>query len=254
MEIQEHYALNLKRRPEKLYAWIGAQWQMGFDFEKLTVFEAFDARQYKDLGDMLKKVGDYFFANQLNYTKSYGIMQDEYGAMGYIGNMISKLVMLLEVEKQEETSTWFMLWEDDVVLQRQYQALIDIQIPDDAALIAFHSPERFADYTQIERHQSLPFVRGTPVIKANQALAVNKQGASAILNIYRDQKPLYELEQFFQRHQNIRGAYTSTENFAHLIHMRDFYSDIIPAEKLEKHPSGIKWKKTSIEGITNNAE
>ena len=92
MEIQEHYVLNLKRRPEKLYAWIGAQWQMGFDFEKLTVFEAFDARQYKNLGDMLKKVGDYFFANQLNYTKGYGIMQDEYGAMGYIGNMISKLV------------------------------------------------------------------------------------------------------------------------------------------------------------------
>ena len=74
MKIQQHYLMNLKRRPDRLYAWLGAQRQMRFNFQKLTVFEAIDGTPFASIGEMavfasqiLSEYGfDYFLNHRHN--------------------------------------------------------------------------------------------------------------------------------------------------------------------------------------------
>ena len=213
MNIQQHYLLNLKRRPERLYAWIGSMDAMAFDFERLTVFEAFDATNYRSIGEMLKETGKYFEKNGLDYRQEYNhIASDNKPYMnGLIANMISKLLMLLDIEKAEDPSVWFMLWEDDVVLKKHYQDLIAVQPPEGATMFAFH---------------------------ANQAFAVNKEGAHSILEVYRKKSYLGELENFLRAHPDMKGLIISEKKFTRVIRLRDFISDIFPTSENKRASLG----------------
>ena len=69
MNIEQHYLLNLKRRPERLFTWLGAQDQMGFDFSKLTVFEAVDGKSFsnaKEITDYGSHIGFSYLADRDN--------------------------------------------------------------------------------------------------------------------------------------------------------------------------------------------
>ena len=250
MEIQEHYVLNLKRRPERLYTWLGCQWHAGFDFSKLTVFQAFDASEYPHIGAMLLDVKDIFLQNGLDYRKGFMNRLSSVEGKGLVGNMISKLLMLIEIEKHP-SDAYFMLWEDDIVFHRErtYQELISTELPSDAEMIAFHSREKDKERLhELPKHPTLPFWKGTHGIKANQALMLTKRGAKMILDIYRQDTPLLELEFFIDRYRDLPMLYTSDKNFADIVYIVGIESDIHPHERNENN-TYIEFKEQSMEDI-----
>ena len=171
---------------------------------------------------------------------------------GLVGNMISKLVMLIEIEKHP-SDAYFMLWEDDIVFHRErtYQELISTELPSDAEMIAFHSREKDKERLhELPKQPTLPFWKGTHGIKANQALMLTKRGAKTILNIYRRDTPLLELEFFIDRYRDLPGLYTSDTNFANVMYIAGIESDIHSHVMPEhfKHMY-IRFKDLSIEDI-----
>ena len=253
MKIEQHYCLNLKRRPERLYAWLGCQWRARFDFSKLTIFDAFDAQPFEHIGAMLLDVKDIFMQNGLDYRKAFMNRNGSFDSKGLIGNMISKLLMLIEIEKHP-SDDYFMLWEDDIVLNRErnYQELISTELPSDATLIAFHSREKDKGKLHgLPKHPTLPFRKGTHGIKANQALMLTKQGAKTILDIYRQDTPLLELEFFIDRYRDLPGLWTSEINFADIVYIEGVESDIHQGHERNEHVNDmfIYFKEQSIKDI-----
>lgn len=251
MKIEQHYCLNLKRRSERLYTWLGCQWKAGLDFSKLTVFQAFDAYQYPHIGAMLLDVKDIFLQNGLDYRKGFMNRLGSREGKGLVGNMISKLLMLIEIEKHP-SDDYFMLWEDDIVINRDrtYSELISTKLPSEATLIAFHSPERLnAQLQELPRHPALPFFKGTHGVKANQALMLTKQGAKTILDIYRRDVPLLELEFFIDKYRDLPGLYTSDKNFAEAVYIEGSESDIHPHTRNDGTNRYIEFKTQSIEDL-----
>ena len=237
MKIQQHYLMNLKRRPDRLHAWLGAQRQMRFNFGKLTVFEAIDGTSFASTGEMavfaseiLSKYGfDYF----LNHRNIKNVEQ-----RNFWGNIIGKLYLLGHILSEHDG--YAMLWEDDIVLQRPYNELISAEIPDDANIIAFHYPAKKPKNRVIQetRHAELDYYRGCVSRGANQALCLNAKGAETILELYKSNASTLELEGFFLANPSIQGMYTSMKNFAHFCHVTNPFSDVF--EHMNKNQFVLK--------------
>lgn len=245
MNIQQHYLINLKRRPERLFAWLGAQHQMDFDFEKLTVVEAHDGAEYQTVGSLFDPVRDYFFQRGMDYRGNVSNENTDRVKISLRCLLITRLIIFLHLEELINSDNYFMMWEDDVYLSYPYKDLIDVQLPTDATMIAFHTPDPI---NYLKKHRMLPFRHGAHRIRAPQAFVFNKEGLSKILNLYREKQMEYDLEHFFKVYNNLPGLYSSEKNYAHLVHFSDLSSDIIPVKgalKEKRHPE-IRWNTFSI--------
>ena len=245
MNIQQHYLINLKRRPERLFGWLGAQHQMDFDFEKLTVVEAHDGAEYQTVGSLFMPVRDYFFQRGIDYRGSVKSESTDRLKIGLRCLLITRLIIFLHLEERINSDDYFMMWEDDVYLNYPYKDLIDVQLPADATMIAFHTPDPI---NHLKKHRTLPFRHGAHHIRAPQAFVFNKEGLSKILNLYRKERMEYDLEPFFSHYNNLPGLYSSEKNYAHLVHFSDLSSDIVPVKgalRQKKYPE-IRWNTFSI--------
>ena len=226
MEIQQHYLLNLKRRPERLYGWAGAQYQRGFDFEKLTVLEVIDGSKYKTLKHLFERFYDYFYQNGIDYKKEC-LEQNEIpvkqGKRGIRASMLTKLVLFLHLEKEAKPEHFFMIWEDDIILRQPYNDWIAVECPEDATMIAFHTP---ISMDHLEKHLTLPFRYGAAIHKSNQAFVFNKEGLLTILDLYRETQTVADLELFLHQHNDLPGLYSSEVNYMGEMNFEGAVSDI----------------------------
>jgi len=177
---------------------------------------------------MLASVGDVLLENGFDYRHAYADKTDKFAAKGLIGTMISTIMMCLEIV-DHPSDNYFMLWEDDIVINRQktYQELISVELPSDATMIAFHMFEKNRHEIQGHaRHPTLPFWIGTHGVKTNQAIMLTKQGAQTILDTYRKDTPVLGFEMFFERYWNLPGLYFSDINFCESFDLAGAESDI----------------------------
>lgn len=223
MNISQHYVINLKRRPERLYAWLGAQSQMGFDFSKLTVVEAFDAAAWHTWGDFFTEFFVYFHENGIDYSGLLGSRKNNTHAhYGHTFLGMTRLAIFLETEKHENDTDYFMMWEDDMCLKVPYEDLLACDLPSDATMVGLHD-----HYGDSLRHPSKEFRVNPKALRVPQAFLFNKKGASTILDYYRETGDVLDLEHLISKRPDLPGLYTSVKNYTHPVFLKEFYSDLI---------------------------
>ena len=80
---------------------------------------------------------------------------------------------------------------------------------------------------------------------------LTKLGAKTILDIYRQDTPLLELEFFIDRYRDLPGLYTSEVNFADIVYIEGIESDIHQGHERTEHFDHmfIYFKEQSMEAI-----
>ena len=248
MPIKQHYLLNLKRRPQRLYTWIGAQDQMGFDFSKLTIFEAINGKAFATVGEMaesLSYIGCDLIDRQINNDNDSMIYK------GLYGGLFSAIVMLLQIEAAS-TDEYTVIWEDDAVLTEPYDVIRNIHIPEDANIITFgkgfdeHATHLVEKWDQREEylHESNIFYHGIMGCGFTRCYAVNSEGANQLLDLHR-REPTSCYEGALMAHPDQPHLYTYAPDIVRLIHSSGFVSDIFPDERNRK----VLFKRTSVKKI-----
>ena len=252
MEVKQHYLINLKRRPERLYAWLGGQAQRGFDFEKLTVVEAYDGTGFNSQRAVFEPVSDFLLERGLDYTTGFSPVEPKIDRRGIAGLLITTLCILLHQEERIHTlnaDDYFLLWEDDVYLNCPYRALIDVQLPEDATMIALFTPPNL---DHLKKHLTLPFRHGAKGVKPQRIFAFNKEGLTQILNGYRKERIEYDLELFFLRHPDLPGFYSSEKTYGKFVWFEGLYSDIAPWKTVERKDAQIHWNTWQLDSEAKN--
>lgn len=185
MKIKQHYLLNLKRRPERLYAWLGYQQAMGFDLPKLTVFEAVDGRSFEIQSDIAN------FAHRLNlqmFEHARNNQDTSLKGRGLLAETVSTALILTEIAKSK-SDEYTVIWEDDAVLKIPYVDFVNINLPPDANIIAF---DKFRSKSPHDQHlwdnrekkiHNKNFYNGIVGPGFLRCYAVNAQGATQILSL-----------------------------------------------------------------------
>ena len=247
MNISQHYVINLKRRPEKLYGWLGAQSQMGFDFSKLTVVEAFDAAAWHTWGDFFTEFFAYFHENGIDYSGLLASRKNNTHAhYGHTFLGMTRLAIFLETEKHENDTDYFMMWEDDMCLKVPYEDLLACDLPGDATMVGLHD-----HYGDSLRHPSKEFRVNPKGLRVPQAFLFNKKGASTILDFYRETKDILDLEHLIEKRPDLPGMYISVKNYTHPMFFKHFFSDLMDASRIKRKielrkEDVIEWKTKSL--------
>ena len=180
----QHYVINLKRRPERLFTWVGVQDQMGFVFEDITVFEAVDGKAFRNkraIAEYAVELGFDYWEPLLKGKKNIGHLADR----GLTAGALSSLCLLREIA-DKDGSDYTVLWEDDCVLTVPYTALKTIAVPRDADIVVFgkmfanaQMEEATALWNSREDRlvEGIPFYHGCVGAGFLRCYAVNAEGA-----------------------------------------------------------------------------
>ena len=247
----KHYVINLKRRPDKLWAWIGAMNCYGFPFQNLTIFEAIDAKEFASIDTLVE------FAAKIRlegYAKLYKKIVD--GKLPilksqHFKNLIALnlgiTVLLKGIEKQDDKD-WHVIWLDDVVLDIVYTKFKELltNSPENAAAIAFnkiHKPD-----LEILVHSSLLFYHG-PYNKFDHCFAVTSAGAGKIINIKKRRNLYHSWEtvisyKLSHKYQiDTSYMYTAVPNYVSNIGKLFIpVSDVYGTEQIKNTYKIINWK------------
>lgn len=247
MHIEKHFLLNLKRRPERLYAWLGAQDQMKFDFKKLTVFQAIDGKAFKNS----QAITEYGADMGLGYLPERHNFDPNLASRGIVAGTVSALVMLKNVS-ESGSDRYTVFWEDDAVLRIPYKAFAGLSVPRDANIVVFDhhfahtSPDvsiQAEDTSKI--HARLPFYQGVVGAGFLRCYAVNAEGAEQLLALHREKwDEHFAMEGLVVRNSNLPNLYTYIPKIIRLTGISGVTSDIFTDKN-----KPVKWKTTSAEDL-----
>lgn len=174
----KHYVINLKRRLDRLYAWIGAMDRHQFDFSTLTILEAIDASEFTDTRSYLEYIVSIGFSRYQRHLK--GNIELDYRTRACCSLKLAIDFILNKIAAEAEKS-WSVLWLDDVVLNVDYsffeQAILTA--PSDAEVILFAK----GIMSEPVAHETLPFYKGVVGNRGNYCMAVTPDGAKKLLSI-----------------------------------------------------------------------
>ena len=181
----KHYVINLKRRPDKLWAWIGAMDRHNFPLNSLTVVEAIDAKSFPTLQNLFEYAIEMGFND---YKKILERMKREDLSFGkYVDAVISlKLsisLILLHISNQDEHD-WSTIWLDDILLIEHYgefQKMLQLAPKETKAI--FPAKSKGWENRNITIHKGGNFYNGTIGNKSDHCLVINKIGADHLLKI-----------------------------------------------------------------------
>lgn len=248
MNIEQHYLLNLKRRPERLFTWLGAQDQMGFDFSKLTVFEAVDGKSFrnaKEITDYGSRIGN------LSYLADRNNNDPNITARGIVAGTLSALVMLKKIA-ESGSDKYTVIWEDDAVLTIPYRAFALLSLPRNAniatfgSMFAWSNPEDCIEARKnAEIHKRLPFYHGVVGAGFLRCYAVNSEGAEQLLELHREKwSEHFSYEGLMLLNSRLPSLYTYIPEIIRLTCISGITSDIFL--EINEH---VPWKRMSIKEI-----
>jgi len=224
-----HYVINLERRPERLWAWLGAQDRMGFPVNDVTVFYGVDAHAFQTIGEVIQHAKEHGLVDlpDKHHLQSSPI------DFGILGLRLSHEFLLRKIMGLN-SDRWRIIWLDDVVLTRPYEhfkAAI-CNAPSDAKAITVNNQLQTISGKALEKHPQFPFYHGTVGHTANHCMAVLPEGAKKIVEIGKSGLSSYEyvLQQFYlgacADHLDMSGIYTPEEKWVEHSFVDKIMSDI----------------------------
>lgn len=215
MEIVKNYLINLKRSPERLYTWLGAQDQMDFDFGKLTIVEAVDGKDFESVRSIFDYAADLGFTAWRDLDASHVSP-----ILGYIANTITYHSILYEIASANTPDTqYYLIWEDDWVLNIPWLSLNFTTVPPDAKVILplFHKVV-IAEKMDVYKNEPysewiFPYYKGCIGWGAQYCTTLNSAGAKFVFELMNerigegDGGLIYE-SLFMEHGEDIPGLYT----------------------------------------------
>ena len=116
--IKQHFLVSLKRTPERTWSWVGAQSVHGFPFDKTTLFEAIDFRDFPTNGDLYR-----FLVNSgIDFAKQ-GVEKEPFASEPLRSPSLAVFASKWCVFKiiAEKPDGWYGVWSDDAILTVPYQ-------------------------------------------------------------------------------------------------------------------------------------
>ena len=249
MKIEQHYLLNLKRRPERLFTWVGAQDQMDFDFSKLTVFEAIDGKNFANTREIAVYAAQLGFKYLLDRVNE----DEDIASRGILARNVSALVMLKQIA-ESESDGYTVTWEDDVILKIPYDAFKRLSVPKDANIVVFDGqfamddPERHLKVSDAANiHKRLPFYQGIIGYGFLRCYAVNSNGAEQLLKLHREKEKMCFDGLLKQNYNVLPHLYTYIPRIMSLSYVSGVYSDIFVENRITD--TGVAWKTASVETL-----
>jgi len=248
----QHYVINLERRPERLWAWLGAQDRIGFPVEEVTVFYGVDAHAFGSIGEVIQ------------YAKQHGLIDlpdkdpsdASFTLFGTTGLRLSYDFLLRKIAGLD-SKTWYVIWLDDMALrnvsQHPYEDFKNIlfNVPSDAKII-----QVFSDGNNVlEKHSQSPFLYGTTGRGFDHCIVVSPEGAERLIQIG-ELANLFPYDaiatKFWQGEypdKDMSGIYTlGGDNRIDTIFTDEMYSDIW-VEQRKNWRGDTKLKTLSVEDI-----
>lgn len=264
MDVDQHYLVNLKRRPERLFSWLGSMWSQDFPMDRLTVVEAIDAAEFptvEALAELAISEGfDYFdrVSDGVHYYHE-NISEDnqDFRARVLLAIVLSQLVTLKHIAEQGEH--WSFMYEDDTVFRVPYLYVECLTPPPDADILTFHwgySP----DPKHVEIWKNRQYVPGDPNFFVGcigklfiNCVAVTPVGAKKLLDIHVEKGISHETsfeELVLYHYRDLKGLYTCShravdENYVHVDGEENFVSGV-RSEYVDVSRNKQYWKTLKI--------
>ena len=120
--MEQHYLISLRRTPERLWAWVGAQSVHGFPFKDTTLYYGVDYLDYPTHGDLYQFLVDVGvdFAKKGVENKSFASQPLKDGALAVFA---SKWVLFNKIAQMPDS--WYGVWSDDAILALPYRVFED---------------------------------------------------------------------------------------------------------------------------------
>lgn len=203
---------------------------MGLPVKDVTIFYGVDALAFQTVGDVIEHVKQY---GLVDLPDKKNTRQATHTELGVLGLRLSYEFLLRKIASLESDS-WHVIWLDDIVLTRPYEAFKEVlcNAPNDAKMIAVYKRIRSSSGETLEKHPHSPFYHGTVGSGADHCLVLLPEGAKRILEIGENHKLVpYEhvLEQFYLKvyaDTDRSGIYTSGEKWIEPSYIDRIVSDI----------------------------
>lgn len=214
----KHFVINLERRVERLWAWIGAQDRMDMPIiEDVTIFYGVDAHMFETISEIIQHAKKHGLTDLPDKNPSSANFTD----LGALGLRLSYEFLLRKIAHLE-SDTWYVIWLDDVVLTRPYEDFKNLicNAPSDAKIITVNNRLSLSQGRRLKRSRQYRFYHGTVGNTADLCMAFLPEGAKRIVEIGENNKLVYYeavLENFYREKYadtDMSGIYTPAKNFA----------------------------------------
>jgi len=251
----EHFVINLERRIERLWAWLGAQKRMGLPVNDVTIFYGVDAHAFESIGEVIQYAKKHGLVDLPDKDPSNASFTD----FGALGLRLSYDFLLRKITRLD-SKTWYVIWLDDMALRnvsrQPYEDFKNIlfNAPSDARVIA----ARGAGWKQLERHLQFPFFYGTTGHKWDHCIVVSVEGSERLIqigelaNLFPYDALISKFAQGKYSDQDMSGIYTlGGENRIGTIFTDEMYSDIW-VERRKNWRGDMKLKTLSVKDISDD--
>ena len=186
----KNYVINLKKRPERLYIWLGYQAAKGLDFSNLTICYGCDGRkEYPELE--LRKASE-------------------------LGIKISQDFVFQHISEDPDPESWHIVWLDDIVIKGAYHQYKHIEKEIES------QPENACVVFLYKNDPHTVFHRGCGVDRCIALTPVGAEKMLALGQLYPEKsyEPVFTLL-YDQEDVDLSGIYTASKmgyvdnNFVH---------------------------------------
>ena len=216
----KYYVINLKRKPLRLGHWIGWQSAKDLNIEGLTIVEAVDKEDMKDMMLLHAWGVRHRFENRVDllHYHSISIGKDDYDMLYYkefLGVLCLRLtqdILLCHIRDTQPAGSLHNVWVDDEVLSVEYpeyknniEAIKRVKDFDILSMRWYHHEHLDPDkerWNQREnyKHESGLFYQGTANAGFNHCFVVTPLGAAALLKLGENDPEYSYLDVVFEKH------------------------------------------------------
>lgn len=191
MTIREHYLLNLRRRTDRLNAWLGWQHAQLFNFKNLTIVEALDGIEYATVGEVAAAGVELGW---LEFAPLTACEHTDTKLRCLLAGAIGGLQILKSIA--EDKKGWYCFWEDDCVLTVDFIDFLKTKPPKNAKVLQVAKNHRYLipDAKDSRLTKDGKFFRGARYLNLDneyydgwcfsQCFAVTPSGAQLLIDTY----------------------------------------------------------------------